>query len=112
MKNFNLLENNLESCIEVQFSNINKSINLGSNKDILLSFNNVDYEICFNFYHDECNVQKEIVKLTCNVKYENNQIEDNEIIIKNNNGEIKVEFLNDLEDLEILSCFKHGQCQI
>ncbi|MBQ8017219.1 MAG: AAA family ATPase [Methanobrevibacter sp.] len=101
VKNFNLLENNLESCIEVQFSNINKSINLGSNKDILLSFNNVDYEICFNFYHDECNVGNEIVKLTCNVEYENKQIEDNEIIIKNNNGEIKVEFLNDLEDLEI-----------
>ena len=101
VKNFNLLENNLESCIEVQFSNIDKSINLRSNKDILLSFTNVNYELCFNFYHDECNVQNEIVKLTCNVEYENNQIEDNEIIIKNNNGEIKVEFLNDLDGLEI-----------
>lgn len=101
VKNFNLLEDDFESCIEVQFSNINNSINLGSNKDILLSFNTVDYEICFNFYHDGCNVGNEFVKLTCNVEYDNNQIEDNEIIIKNNNGEIKVEFLNDLEDLEI-----------
>ena len=101
VKNFNLLENNLESCIEVQFSNINKSIKVGSNNDILLSFNNVDYEVCFNFYQNECNVQNEIVKLSCNVKYENNHTEDNEIIIKNNNGEIKVELLNDLEGLEI-----------
>ena len=101
VKNFNLLENNLESCIEVQFSNINKSIKVGSNNDILLSFNNVDYEVCFNFYQNECNVQNEIVKLSCNVKYENNHTEDNEIIIKNNHGEIKVEPLNDLEGLEI-----------
>ena len=101
VKNLNLLENNPESCIEVQFSNINKSIKVGSNNDILLSFNNVDYEISFNFYKNECNVQNEIVKLNCNVKYENNHTEDNEIIIKNNDGEIKVEPLNDLEGLEI-----------
>ena len=101
VKNFNLLKKNPESIIEVQFSNINKSITIGPNKDILLSFNSVNYEICFNFYHDECKVENELVKLTCNVEYENNQIMDNEIIIKNHNGEIKVEFLNDLEDFEI-----------
>ena len=47
VKNLNLLENNQESCIEVQFSNISKSIKVGSNKDILLSFNNINYEISF-----------------------------------------------------------------
>ena len=102
VKNFNLLEDNLESCLEVKFSNIGKSIRLGSDKDILLSFNNVDYEICFNFYENECKVQNEIVKLICDVEYGSNQkIEGNEIIIKNNNGEIKAEFLNDLDGLEI-----------
>ena len=102
VKNFNLLENNLESCLEVKFSNIDKSIRLGSDKDILFSFNNVDYEICFNFYENECKVQNEIVKLICDVEYGINQkIEGNEIIIKNNNGEIKVEFLKDLDGLEI-----------
>ena len=102
VKNFNLLENNLESCLEVKFSNIDKSIRLGSDKDILLLFNNVDYEICFNFYENECKVQNEIVKLICDVEYGSNQkIEGNEIIIKNNNGEIKAEFLNDLDGLEI-----------
>ena len=102
VKNFNLLEDNLESCLEVKFSNIEKSIRLGSDKDILLSFNNVDYEICFNFYENECKIQNEIVKLICDVEYGNNQkIDGNEIIIKNNNGEIKAEFLNDLDGLEI-----------
>ena len=102
VKNFNLLEDNLESCLEVKFSHIDKSIRLGSDNDILLSFNNVDYEICFNFHENECNVQNEIVKLICDVDYGNNQkIEDNEIIIKNNNGEIKAEFLKDIEGLEI-----------
>lgn len=102
VKNFNLLENNLESCIEVKLSDIDKSINAGSNKDIMLLFNHIDYEICFNFYQNECKVQNELVKLSCNVKHANNQkIDENEIIIKNNDGEMTVEFLNDLDDLEI-----------
>ena len=102
VKNFNLLEDNLESCLEVKFSNIDKSIRLGSDKDILLSFNNVDYEICFKFHENECKVQNEIVRLICDVEYGRNQkIEGNEIIIKNNNGEIKAEFLKDLDGLEI-----------
>ena len=102
VKNFNLLENNLESCIEVKFSDINQSIRLGSNKDILFSFNTVDYEICFNFDKNECKVQNELVKLNCDVKFANNQkIEGNEIIIKNNNGNVQVEFLEDFKELEI-----------
>jgi len=102
VKNFNLLEDNLESCLEVKFSNIDKSIRLGSDRDILLSFNNVDYEICFNFYENECKVQNEVVRLICDVEYGRNQkIEGNEIIIKNNNGEIKAEFLKDMDGLEI-----------
>ena len=40
MKNFNLGKNNPETGIELQLSNINKSINLDS-KDILLSFNKI-----------------------------------------------------------------------
>lgn len=102
VKNFNLLENNFESCLEIEFSNINKSIKLGSNKDLLLLFGHVDYEICFNFDHNVCRVQHEIVRLTCNVKDGDNQkIAENEIIIKNNDGEIRAEFLNDVEGLEI-----------
>ncbi len=102
VKNFNLLENNLESCIEVKFSDINQSIRLGSNKDILFSFNTVDYEICFNFDKNECKVQNELVKLNCDVKFANDQkIEGNEIIIKNNNGNVQVEFLEDFKELEI-----------
>ena len=102
VRNFNLLENSLESCLEVKFSDIGQSIRLGSDKDILLSFNNVDYEICFNFHINGCEVQNELVKLNCNVEYDNNQkIDDNEIIIKNMNGDIKVEFLNDLECLDM-----------
>ena len=102
VKNFNLLKNNQESCLEAKFSNIDKSITIGSNKDILISFKNIDYEICFNFDENECMVQNEIVKLICDIEYAGNQkIEYNEIIIKNNNGEIKVDFLNDIEELAI-----------
>ena len=102
VKNFNLLENNLESCIEVKFSGINQSIRLGQNKNILFYFKTVDYVICFNFEKNECKVQNEFVKLNCDIEYGNNQkIQDNEIIIKNNNGNVKVEFLDDLAELEI-----------
>ena len=102
VKNFNLLENNLESCLEIRFADVNKSINITSNKDLSLLFNNVDYEICFNFDENECKVQNEIVRLTFNVKNVDSQkIGDNELIIKNNNGEIKAEFSNDLKGLEI-----------
>ena len=102
VKNFNLLEDNIESCLEIKFANVNKSVELGSNKDILLLFNNVGYEICFNFDQNECRVKNEIVRLAFDVKDVNNQkIGDNEIIIKNNNGEIKAEFSNNLDGLEI-----------
>ena len=63
VKNFNLLENDLKSCIEVKFSDINQSITLGQKKDILFSFNTANYEICFNFDKNECKVQNELVKL-------------------------------------------------
>ena len=102
VKNFNLIGNNLESCLEARFSNVNKSIKLGLDKDILLSFNNIGYEICFNFFQNECKVQNEIVRLACDVKYEHGQkIKCNEIIIQNNNGKIKAEFLNDVDCLKI-----------
>ena len=102
VKNFNLLENNLESCLEFKFADVNKTIKLGADKEILLLFNNVDYEICFNFHKGECEVQNEIVKLNCDVKCDNNKkAENNEIIIKNKDGEIEAEFLNDMEGLEI-----------
>ena len=101
VKNFNLLENNLESCLEIRFANVNKSIKLGSNKNISLFFGNVDYEICFNFDESDCKVQNEIVRLSCSVNGDNQKIGDNELIIKNNNGEIKAEFLKDMEELEI-----------
>ena len=102
VKNFNLLENNIESCLEIRFANVSKSINLGSNKDISLLFGNVDYEICFNFDNNECKVQNEIVRLTCDIKNgDNHKIGDNELIIKNNNGKIKAEFLNEVEGMEI-----------
>lgn len=72
VKNFNLFENNSESCIEVKFSNISQNVKLGSNKNILLLFNNIDYVICFNFGNDESKVKNEFVKLNCNVKYGDN----------------------------------------
>ena len=72
------------------------------NKNILLYFKTFDYVICFNFEKNECKVQNEFVKLNCDIEYGNNQkIQDNEIIIKNNNGNVKVEFLDDLAELEI-----------
>lgn len=101
VKNFNLLENNLESCLEIKFMNVDKSITLDSN-NILISFNTIDYEICFNFDENDCKVQNEIVKLNCTIQNNNNEkFEDNEIIIKNNNGQIETKFSNDTEDLEI-----------
>ena len=92
----------MESCIEVKFSDIDQSIMLGQNKDILLSFNTVDYEICFNFDKRGCKVKNELVKLKCGIICGVNQkIGDNEIIIKNNDGNIQVEFLEDIKELEI-----------
>lgn len=98
VKNFNLLENNQKSCIGVKFSVNNKYLVLLEN--ILLSFNSIKYGIYFNFNENECKVQKEIVELDCNVEIDNKKIE-NQIIIKNDNGEIKAEFQEDMEDLKI-----------
>ena len=102
LKNFNLFENNLESCLEVKFTNINQSIKSGKNNEFLLSFNNMDYEICFNFKDKSCEIQKELIKFYCDIKHlEDERIEKNEIIIKNNHGDIKAEFSKDMKDLEM-----------
>lgn len=102
VKNLNLVEDKEESCLMVCFSNIGESVKVGQNKDILFSFKDVVYKICFNFFENECKVQNEIVKLICDVEYGDSQrITDNEIIIKNDDGDIKAEFLNQFDELTI-----------
>ena len=106
IKNFNLLENNLESCLEVILNNSKRSIKLNGNslglkEDIILDFYQVKYEICFNFNKTNCEVVNEIVELDCDIKTKNEVDSNNKIIIENNKGNIKAKFLNNVDFLDI-----------
>jgi len=106
IKNLNSLETNDESCLKCRFmksdSDNNMKITLNASKtnedtEITLDFTQVDYEICFQFDNESCKVLNENIQLKFDIEESN---EKNTIIIKNNNGDIHMEFLNDT-DLDI-----------
>lgn len=99
IRNFNLSDDNSESYINVILNNPKKEMELRLKEDILIRFNQIEYEISFHF-DKTCRVLNESVRLDCEITHENS-VNENTIILENNGGEIKARFLNNMDYLEI-----------
>ena len=118
LRNFNLLDENDISCLEITFKNKNGDYSvdlngsIGLEEEIIkLTFNQVDYDISFRLGSDSCEVLKEHVSLRCEI-IRQNELFENIIHIDNSNGVISAGFEDDVDFLKISDIIPTNLCDM